>query len=131
MADQLMAEQIEIDPLCGATTFGAPQDRLIKMSRLVDVSHLQSHMKWCQVHLYISATLPARICLKGLLKGDDPWLPEEATPLRAPHYLNAAGTKHVAGINQLPTICVQQRRRRTQELRNPNGLNQTCNPLNP
>jgi hypothetical protein len=63
MADQLMAEQIEIDPVCGAATFGTPQDRLVEMSRLVNISYLQSHMKRRQAHLSISATLPAGIRL--------------------------------------------------------------------
>src|SRR5882724_6978319 len=47
---ELVAEQVEINPLRRAAPFGTSEDRLVEVSRLVDVAHLHSDVKWRETH---------------------------------------------------------------------------------
>jgi len=67
MTNQLMAVQIEIDPLRITAAFRASKDCLVEISRLIDIAHLQSHMKRRQTHRFVSALIIARLSIKQVI----------------------------------------------------------------
>jgi hypothetical protein len=47
MADELMAVEIEVDPLRAAAAFAAAKNIAVESARFSDVAHLNGNMEWC------------------------------------------------------------------------------------
>ena len=50
MADKLVTEQVEVDPVPVAATFRAAECLAVEAARLGDVAHLHGHVKGRQFH---------------------------------------------------------------------------------
>jgi hypothetical protein len=50
MRDDLMSEEIEIDPVIGAPTFGASKEFAVKAARCTKVVNWECEVEWRQAH---------------------------------------------------------------------------------
>ena len=46
VTNQLVSEEVEVDPCCVAATFGAAEDFTVELSRFAEISHRDCEMKW-------------------------------------------------------------------------------------
>jgi hypothetical protein len=47
MADELMAVEIEIDPLRATAAFAATENIAVESARFADIAHLNGDVEWC------------------------------------------------------------------------------------